>query len=345
MPLGWVLYALRGAIPDFWSVIVANAVLAWAYAELAIAVRLYFGAPARRALLLSLVVVTAVLAALFTYALPTYRALIAGVSAAGSVLLGLAALPLLTSKRKSRRASHWLTASVFIAGAVLFGARALYETFSAHGTSSLFEPSLVQSVFFAYATAAPALASIGFVLMCNERFQSQLERLASMDALTGTYNRRTLEDLGRRTLARARRQGRAASVLLIDADHFKRINDEYGHEAGDAVLIDLVQRIRNALRTEDLVGRLGGEEFAVLMPDTGEADAKLVAERLRSAVPATEMPIGARALRVTVSVGVATLSPDDENLADLLRRADQAMYAAKRRGRDRVVVATAHAVH
>jgi diguanylate cyclase (GGDEF)-like protein len=181
----------------------------------------------------------------------------------------------------------------------------------------------------------PVLASFGFVLMCNDRSQADLERLAATDPLTGVLNRRMLEELVAGQLADARRHLRPLSVLLIDADHFKAINDEFGHEAGDHALRALVGAVRPQLRPNDLIGRLGGEEFVVVLGATQAPEAMQVAERLRAAVAALPLLVGGRHVALSVSIGVATQEaqePDD--FGALLRCADGAMYAAKRAGRN-----------
>src|SRR5262249_32795357 len=138
-----------------------------------------------------------------------------------------------------------------------------------------------------------------------------------------------------RALTTAHRHGRALALLLIDADHFKHINDEYGHEAGDAALQCIATTLRRELRGEDLLGRLGGEEFVVILPDADESAALTGADRLRLAVENTEFAARGQCVPLRVSIGVAALVADDD-LPALLRRADRAMYAAKRAGRNRV---------
>jgi len=164
--------------------------------------------------------------------------------------------------------------------------------------------------------------------------------LAVTDSLTGLYNRRYLTSHLEGLLGRTGRS-RAFSLLMLDLDDFKRINDTYGHEAGDAVLAEFAQRLQRAVRGIDLAARYGGEEFVVLMPDTGLEAAAAVAERLRRAVadaPFT-LPRGGQMLPVTVSIGVAEARRDDTPPM-LLRRGDMALYAAKQAGRNRVVVET-----
>jgi two-component system, cell cycle response regulator len=172
----------------------------------------------------------------------------------------------------------------------------------------------------------------------DENYRRSLS-LALTDELTGLYNRRYLLAHLDEVRARADSNGTGAAVLMFDIDHFKRVNDTYGHAAGDEVLRQIAARARASVRSVDLVARLGGEEFAVVMPETGLDIAAAVADRLRLAVasePFALAPDGAR-LRVTVSIGATAAMPGGEDRDQLLRRADIALYEAKAAGRNRVV--------
>jgi diguanylate cyclase (GGDEF)-like protein/PAS domain S-box-containing protein len=176
----------------------------------------------------------------------------------------------------------------------------------------------------------------------QKNLEQQLRELATRDFLTGAANRRHFVEVAQRERERSRRSGAALSLCMLDADHFKNVNDHYGHVAGDQVLTAIAQAATSALRISDVLGRLGGEEFAVLLPDTDLTGAMTVAERVRAAVEAARVPggepneQGERAdIRVTVSLGVAELR-GDEPFESLLKRADRALYAAKDLGRNRV---------
>lgn len=161
----------------------------------------------------------------------------------------------------------------------------------------------------------------------------QLERLSVCDALTGIFNRRHFDEKLREDFLELGRGGRNFSLLMIDADHFKRINDTYGHQTGDEVLKRLARLLGDNTRATDFVARYGGEEFSVLIPNTeGELDGVAVGEKIRNAVAASDFPnVG----RITVSVGVSCSSKTDGSDADIVRRADKALYLAKAQGRNR----------
>lgn len=179
--------------------------------------------------------------------------------------------------------------------------------------------------------------TLGMVLLAGARLQGHLDDLASRDPLTGTLNRRAFSKSGERELARARRHGHPVAALMMDLDHFKRINDELGHAAGDYVLRRFVDVATTCLRCEDLLGRHGGEEFAALLPETSLKEAVSAAERLRKALTAKanrDQHALAPRWPVTVSIGIAEWHPE-QSLEDLLTAADEALYAAKHAGRDR----------
>jgi diguanylate cyclase (GGDEF)-like protein len=168
-----------------------------------------------------------------------------------------------------------------------------------------------------------------------------LRTMAMTDELTRLPNRRHLLSVAHARLADAKRSDKPVSILALDVDHFKRINDTFGHDAGDAVLRRVAQTCRAALRHDDVIGRTGGEEFVVILPHADAGRAVEVAERLRSAVEGLEWADVDSALRVTVSVGVAERASVDDDFAALSRRADDSLYRAKKLGRNRVDLATA----
>ena len=167
--------------------------------------------------------------------------------------------------------------------------------------------------------------------------KSRLRRLAITDWLTRAYNHRYLGPRLSEEIERARRHGEPISIALMDLDHFKRVNDAHGHDAGDTVLRAFTDRVRAEVRRHDVLVRRGGEEFVLIMPETGAADAYLVAERVRERVAATPIVLGNGLSldRLTVSIGLATWRGEPSEA--LQQRADAALYRAKREGRDRVV--------
>ena len=188
----------------------------------------------------------------------------------------------------------------------------------------------------AIALAGILLLLLGGLVVRQVARMRGLREMAATDPLTGVANRRSIEQAGEEAIARSRATGLPLSALAIDVDHFKTINDNHGHPCGDQVLARIAHACRDALRHFDLLGRTGGEEFLVLLPDTRLERALSIAERLRTTVAALEFEDIAAGLKVTISVGVAELDAGDESLRELVGRADSALYRAKGNGRDRI---------
>ena len=169
------------------------------------------------------------------------------------------------------------------------------------------------------------------------RMEAELLRLANIDNLTGLSNRRIILEAGQRELEQYQRYHHPLSLFILDIDHFKQVNDTYGHAAGDQVLIKLAEVSRRLLRATDMCGRLGGEEFVGLLPETPADQAYTVAERLRETLAETPVATPVGEIRFTVSIGIATAIPGDRSIDDLVRVADEAMYEAKAAGRNKVV--------
>lgn len=187
---------------------------------------------------------------------------------------------------------------------------------------------------------ALALAGLLLALFLSRQLRRQrsLQALAMTDTLTGVSNRRGIERFGQDTLVQTATEQQPLTVLSIDIDRFKNINDTFGHQVGDQVLVRVANACQHALRQFDRLGRVGGEEFLVVLPRTGLARGAEVGERLRGVIAALPLADVAAGLTVTISVGVAALGGDSASLKDILRRADQALYRAKQGGRNRVEV-------
>lgn len=193
----------------------------------------------------------------------------------------------------------------------------------------------LRAVYVASLSGTIVCLSIGVILLATERLKRELEQLAARDTLTGALTRRALAEAAEQELGRFHRHGRELSLLMIDLDHFKVVNDTHGHIVGDKVLEVFAARVKSLLRRADQFGRFGGEEFVILLPETSVQEAAAVAERVRLAAhqPTQGVP------NYTISIGVTVSGSQDSTLDAVLRRADAALYEAKRMGRDRVVVA------
>ena len=183
------------------------------------------------------------------------------------------------------------------------------------------------------------ISLLAAVLTVIYRQRQEMETLAITDALTNIANRRHAIAVGGREVARARRYAKPLSVLMLDIDHFKVVNDTWGHRTGDRVLQSIARTMQSMVRDQDTVGRLGGEEFAVILPETALPGAQAIAERMRVAVQESSAAVSDKGepISVTVSIGVADLLPDETDFDTLLVRADKALYQAKEGGRNRVM--------
>ncbi len=181
-----------------------------------------------------------------------------------------------------------------------------------------------------------ALSDLAATAIAKARLHEQMRLLAVTDDLTGLHNRRGILQFGEHEVERARRFSRPLAAIMFDIDHFKHVNDNYGHAAGNQVLAKLAHLCRDELRDVDLLGRYGGEEFLALLPESNMIGAQYAAERMRRAVADSVHHVGTSTVTITVSFGIAVVSDGDEVLAQLIDRADQALYMAKRSGRNRV---------
>jgi len=198
-------------------------------------------------------------------------------------------------------------------------------------------PTPLSSLLLGLSEIGMSLMSFGFVLMIVDKLISELNVLATRDALTALQNRRAFIEAAQAEFTRARRQGNPLALLMLDIDHFKCVNDEYGHAAGDEVLRAVARTVTPCLRDYDLFARFGGEEFVVLLPGTGFDEARRVAERLREAVANTQSWFEGRPICCTLSVGLAVMKGKHRDLDALIRESDLALYHAKTTGRNKVV--------
>ena len=241
-------------------------------------------------------------------------------------------LLILLSMRRSR--GHAVAAAVFSVLALVMCSGFLYRVgtlLAGDLRVGLYAPTDVQLLVNLVFTLFAPMAGLSLVLMVNERVQSRLHELATCDSLTGVLNRRAFLAAAEAELERSRRYGTALGLVMIDLDHFKRVNDTYGHQAGDRVLVDFTQRVKLLLRTTDVFGRMGGEEFILLLPQTALNEALQVAERIRCSLAVADINPP-----YTASFGVATAVGGAPAIESLIANADTALYRAKATGRNRV---------
>jgi len=231
----------------------------------------------------------------------------------------------------------WITSSLFLLLAILMFARAITAVKVEVTVFTSFATWPINAYSFMLGAVSQFFISGLFVLMLSYRLNQSLESIATIDGLTGILNRRGLEDAALKMQGVCKRINLSMGVLLIDIDHFKNVNDQFGHLSGDDVLKHLAARISKILRTGDVVGRYGGEEFCVFMPNTNENEASVLAERIRAGIEDTPFVDYQLKIAMTVSVGIADSVRAGYDFKGLVAAADGALYAAKSAGRNRVM--------
>jgi diguanylate cyclase (GGDEF)-like protein len=336
------LYAMRDWLPVTFIMITATTSLTLTVVVGASAILDFQGQPLPK----KWYVIPPLLIAIFNAAFlsyPTPRVVISGLLFAAVVSV-LASLVMRGARKRPLPAYRLIVGGAAVC-AMLMIARSVMGTFTALPQSGAPEGDWFWIITFFAAFTCVVSSTIGFILLHKEQAEMDVRELAMTDSLTGIYNRRTFFELAEMEFGRARRVKSALSLMMIDLDHFKAINDTHGHIVGDNVLKHVVNVITDCLRAEDLFVRYGGEEFSVLVAGISNNAATALAERVRHAVENSPMPVAENpahksannALPVTVSIGMATLIPDANNsIATLIARADEAMYAAKNAGRNRV---------
>lgn len=230
----------------------------------------------------------------------------------------------------------WIASSLFMMLALLMIGRAVSASSVDITVFDSFATWPVNAYTFMLGAVSQFFISSLFVLMLGYQLNQNLESIATIDGLTGILNRRGLEDAANKMQGVCKRINLSMAVLLIDIDHFKKVNDQFGHLSGDDVLKHLAATISNILRTGDVAGRYGGEEFCVFLPNTNENDASVLAERIRAGIEAAPFKDYDLIINITVSIGVADSVRAGYEFKGLVAAADGAMYAAKNSGRNRV---------
>lgn len=334
--VAWLLLYFRGVIPELLAGPVANVALFAGVALEAGALWERAGQRRwRRVMLPVLGLASAAWLACYVLEVAAPVRVAAGSAIAGAFFLsGAAALALgWTQASMLRRFLAVVTAVLALA----IAGRGLLAWLLPQGWPGV-GPAQLQSIGYAAFYVMMIAGGCGYLLLARETLQQELARLEVVDALTDVPNRRGFYQALAPWLALARRPGPPTALVILNLDQFKRVNDHYGHGVGDKVLKAMVEACRRQLRDSDLMGRLGGAEFAIQLPRTALADAVNVAERIRTAIEAHPVKAERAVITLTASLGVTTIRADDSPVS-LFKRADEALQAAKLRGRNQVVAA------
>jgi diguanylate cyclase (GGDEF)-like protein len=327
----YFLYASRAYVPMWMSVILADALMVVALSVQMHALR-RFTLQSDQDIHMRLVIATTIIGeVLLTYTWHSPRGCIVLMSLAVATIacFGVDAI---YRRRTVTRAEHMVGLLLF-AGIAVMLLRAVIVPSSAMVDLNMSSP--MQGLVFTYAASMPVISTVVFVLMCGERVNTDATQLAMIDPLTGVYNRQTMAQLANSAIINAERQGDPLALLSIDIDHFRQFNEDFGYDAGDVAVCHVIDIVREVMRSNDVIARVAGEQFAILLLATEESEALELAERMRRRVDESGFSCGGWPAPLQISVGIAALGAES-SFDDLLRTANQALGAAKGAGRNRV---------
>lgn len=326
------LYFFRGTLPDVITVIIANVLLVTTYNLGYMGYCRFFNKDPNWWFMIIPIVIILVVFSLFIDNF-RIRVITLGIVSVGQYIIQFRLL--YTTNARGVKRSKPILLSAYGMIIVLFAARVLYMLLYPEAITNLFDPIWINSLTLLATILGIVLIATGVLLMLSERLLEENRELATRDWLTQIFNRRTFCDLVKRELARATRNDHETSLLMVDIDRFKLVNDTFGHPVGDEALIHLVRIIKDSVRVQDLYGRYGGEEFVILLAETSSHEAFQISERLRERVADSTLVINNNTIKMTVSAGVATLAGhENPDLDTLIKQADIAMYDAKKDGRN-----------
>lgn len=329
------LGALRGLLPDAISIIAASAMLLFGQFLLVAGLQRYSGREPLWRPTLDGIGAVMILVLWLTYGSHNYPGRLFVMALAHIAFFSFAAY--LAWRAEPQGFGSRFLATVFLLGVSVAIWRIATLPIASQEAEDIFDHSLVQQIYLGMFSLGVLGLSIGFILLANERLRVELEFMATRDPMTGALNRRAFFSRAEVEWARTLRSRRPLAVIVSDIDFFKKVNDTYGHHVGDLVIKDFSHRTSGMLRVPDILARFGGEEFVILLPETGLAEARKVAERIRKEIETRrnkELP------PYTVSLGVSVAQGESGQAADieaLLAEADAALYRAKQGGRNRVV--------
>ena len=342
--IGWLLISLFGIGPLWVSTILGNGLAAMSPVLIFSGIRKFRGKPARNKLNVFLLTLYISSYIFFTLIQPNVNARLFSLFIYATILIGRCGFELVFDVPKEFRLSFWFTASMFFTYLIVFFARII--TFrSLPLLTGPFGIDQIQNIVFLAVNVLSIGWTFGFIMMTNERLifdlkesEKKQRELATHDTLTGIFNRAEFIERSKALVALVKRNSRPLGVILIDLDHFKNVNEVYGHAAGDAALCAFTAACREQLRETDIFARWGGEEFTILLPETDEANCEIIANRFREAVGKLAVLTETGIVHFTISVGISVFKPYQENIFQALSLADLALYRAKHNGRNCVVL-------
>ena len=334
---GAALIGFRDMLPTFISIVISNILLLFGYV-------LYFEGTRRfvekeeniHPLSFFTMIAAFVGLILFTYTVPSFNARIYIISSFESLLTFICGLLLVNRSKLDRwRKVDLITAGFFFFASFLLFFRIIFTIIGGPIEDFINLGSGHASIIIGI-TLFVSGTTFGYLWMVAKRYENELVKLAALDPLTSTFNRRGLEATIEKELNKMQQTDQSLSAIFFDIDHFKLINDRYGHKAGDTVIAEYAKLIQENLRPDDILGRMGGDEFILILPKTSAEEAFKIAERLRKEAKKHTFIIGQNKITITSSFGVTTTNNSEISVDDLIPKADQALYQSKQTGRNRV---------
>ncbi len=325
--VGIMLRLFEDRLPGFLTIILSNTLLLAGTGLFYIALSQFTGIPYNKAFVIGVIATVLFFLVYFTYWQDDIgRRIIA--HSLGSVAIAAIVINQLWRIQKT---TLRFSAILMLVSFLFHGTFLILRTVSIvlNPPADPFSLSPVQSATYLLSFALSFFWSMGFILMVSQRLRNDLMEVATIDVLTRIPNRRATQAFLEKELSRAQRNQSEFSVLLIDIDNFKQVNDRWGHSVGDDVLVKTAGIFQSMVRKQDWVGRWGGEEFLMILPGSPDCDAESLAERVRSEIASSEYSFGVESFGITVSIGIACAKPSDQ-IDEILKKADQALYRAKR---------------
>jgi diguanylate cyclase (GGDEF)-like protein len=327
-------FTTRGKLPVLFYSYLPNLLIPAGVIAMHRSLRLFGNLAPRERPLIALLGAAAMALAWATFIIDDYRMRVIIVSALLTVLF--AACGNSIARYRAKQFPEWFTYAIYVAAAVVMAARCV-SVLVYQGTLTLEnDTSTIHDVYISTFPFSLVAMSLGFLLMANRALHGRLESQALHDPMSGAYRRDAFLEVVEREIAVSRRHGSPLSLLMMDLDNFKTINDTHGHLVGDKVITDFAAQATQLLRAQDIIGRYGGEEFVVLLPQTGIDGGLAIADRIRRRIAESstkDVP------PYTVSIGIACLNMNHPDMVSLLDAADKALYAAKRAGKNCVIAA------
>ncbi|WP_394778565.1 GGDEF domain-containing protein [Undibacterium sp.] len=329
-----VLFGLRGSIPDLLSIVLGTAVMLGAVGCRLIGTECFYGRPPSKRLVLAIVLVGAGGAAWWSMVQPSFQFRVILVAPLLALMYG--AQLFTVARYADRHFGSYFFGGMILLQTVLIIMRVVNGLSGHQDHVNFYSGDMVQSAYLVMYNFMTMTLAVGFMMVATRRLHAELTRMSNIDPLTDALNRRAFTDIYENEVRRIKRHEQSMSLIIMDLDHFKRINDKHGHAVGDKVLVHFSSVVMRLLRETDHFARFGGEEFVALLPATNTAEAQIVAERICTRLREAD---GVVVPSYTVSMGLAEVNSGTESLDAAVGRADAALYRAKSAGRDRLEIA------